>query len=182
MRKIILNLAVSLDSYIEGPNGEYDWCIMDEDMNFPGFLDSIDTIFFGRRSYDLFTRITPQTSSPPEELDMLAIMQAKKKYVFSHVLSSVADPEVTVIKPPYHDRIKALQREPGKDIWLYGGANLVTSFVNADLIDEYQLSVHPIILGGGKPLFIDIVKRVGLKLIDTKTYRSGVVNLIYSRA
>lgn len=180
MRKIILNLAVSLDGYIEGPNGEYDWCIMDDDMDFNGFLNRVDTIFFGRRSYEVFSRYTPSPGAPPEEQALYAITQAKKKYVFSYVLTS-DDPSITVIKGPFHERVKALKQEPGKDIWLYGGANLITSFVNTGLIDEYHLSVHPIILGAGKPLFTDILPRVGLTLKETKTYRSGVVGLFYSK-
>ncbi len=182
MRKIILDLAVSLDSFIEGPNGEYDWCIMDEDMNFPEFLNSIDTIFYGRRSYELFANYTPADSAPDLEKEIFTLSQKKKKYVFSYVLESVADPAATVINSHFHDRVKAIQQEPGRDIWLYGGANLITNFVNAGLVDEYRLSVHPIILGAGKPLFADIVKRVGLKLTGTKTYRSGVVTLFYGKA
>jgi len=182
MRKIILDLAVSLDSYIEGPNGEYDWCIMDEDMDFPGFLNNIDAIFYGRRSYELFGNYTPADSAPALEKEIFALSKAKKKYVFSYVLESIDDPSVTIINNHFHDRVKAIQQEPGKDIFLFGGANLITNFVNAGLVDEYRLSVHPIVLGAGKPLFADIVKRVGLKLTGTKTYRSGVVTLFYSRA
>ena len=66
-----------------------------------------------------------------------------------------------------------------KNIWLYGGASLITTFVNLGLVDEYRLSIHPVILGSGKPLFIDIYKRTNLKLVDTKSFSSGVVQLCY---
>jgi dihydrofolate reductase len=70
-------------------------------------------------------------------------------------------------------------KQPGKDIWLYGGASLITTFINLGLVDEFRLSVHPIILGEGKPLFIDIKQRVNLTIVNTKTFSSGVVQLIY---
>lgn len=181
MRKIILNLAVSLDGYIEGPNGEYDWCIMDDDMNFSGFLNSIDTIFFGRRSYEVFKQYTPLPTAPQSEQEIYTLTQAKKKYVFSYVLNAAADPSVTIINSPFHDYVTTLKQQPGKDIWLFGGANLITSFANASLIDEYQLSIHPIILGAGKPLFTDILRRIPLTLKQSQTFRSGVTQLSYTQ-
>lgn len=104
-------------------------------------------------------------------------MKDKKNYVFSRTLKSVKN--ATLISEDAVDEVKKIKRESGKDIHLFGGASLITTFVNADLIDEYQLAVHPILLGAGKPLFIDIKERKNLKLIDTKVYSTGLVILIY---
>lgn len=90
-----------------------------------------------------------------------------------------ADDKATFINDNILEEVLKLKNEPGKDIWLYGGANLITTFINLGLIDEFRLSVHPVILGEGKPLFINIKQRLNLKLVNTRTFSSGVVQLIY---
>ncbi|PHF26357.1 hypothetical protein COF72_28720, partial [Bacillus pseudomycoides] len=77
------------------------------------------------------------------------------------------------------EEVNKLKNKPGKDIWLYGGVCLITTFTNLGLVDEFRLSVHPVILGEGKPLFIDIKQRLNLKMVNTRTFSSGVVQLIY---
>ena len=79
----------------------------------------------------------------------------------------------------FQREVKKLKNKPGKDIWLYGGASLITTFIDLGLVDEFRLSVHPVILGEGRPLFINIKQRLNLKLINTRTFSSGVVQLIY---
>lgn len=177
-RRIVLDLAVSLDGFIEGPNGEVDWCIMDEEMDFPAFLHGIDTIFYGRKSYELWGQYTPEENSSDMERGMWDLVHSKKKYVFSKSLSK-GDHEAIIIKDNISDEVSEIRKEPGKDIWLYGGASLITTFLNLGLIDEYRLSIHPVVLGAGKPLFIDIKDRLNLKLINTRTFASGVVQLCY---
>jgi dihydrofolate reductase len=87
--------------------------------------------------------------------------------------------KVPLIKDNVEEEVKKIKQQPGKDIHLFGGASLVTTFVNADLIDEYQLAVHPIILCAGKPLFMDIKERKKLRLVDSKAYQTGLVMLSY---
>jgi dihydrofolate reductase len=77
------------------------------------------------------------------------------------------------------EEVNKLKDKPGKDIWLYGGASLITTFIKLGLVDEFRLSVHPIVLGEGKPLFMDIQERLNLKLVHTRSFSSGVVQLIY---
>ena len=77
------------------------------------------------------------------------------------------------------EEVIKLKNQPGKDIWLYGGASLITTFINLRLVDEFRLSLHPVILGEGKPLFNDIKQRLNLKLVNTRTFSSGVVQLVY---
>lgn len=181
MKKIILSAAISLDGHMEGPNGEYDWCLMDEEMDFAGFFDSIDTIFYGRKSYDLFARNKPETFQSEEERKMYETSNSKKKYVFSHSLTSVPEPD-TIINGDIAAAVQQLKNEPGKDIWLFGGASLLTTFINLDLVDEYRLGLHPIILGAGHALFTQISQRTHVQLVQTRTFKNGVVELVYHRA
>ena len=178
MRKVILDVAISLDGYIEGPNGEYDWCFMDQDYGFTDLMNRIDTIFYGRKSWELFGNYTPPEKASDIELKLFEMTERKKKYVFSRTLKKAGG--ATIINNNVKEEVNKIKAEPGKDIHLFGGASLITTFVNFNLIDEYQLAVHPIILGAGKPLFKDISERKKLKLVDVKTYSTGLVILIYN--
>lgn len=177
MKNLILDLAVTLDGFIEGPNGEIDWCIMDDDMDFDGFLSTIDTIFYGRVSYDTWGNFQPQANASEAELRLWQGVHSKKKYVFSS--QHRQDGKATFISTNIVNEVSAIKNENGKDIWLYGGASLIKTFIQAGLIDIYRISVHPVALGGGKPLFEDLKGRLNLNLIKTNTFKSGVVQLIY---
>ncbi|WP_050615556.1 dihydrofolate reductase family protein [Bacillus testis] len=177
-RRIILDLAVTLDGFIEGKNGEVDWCIMDSEMGFINFLNQIDTILYGRKSYDQWGQYTPKIEDTDTEKEMWELVHSKEKYVFSRTQKRT-DHKAIFINENIPEEVNKLKNKPGKDIWLYGGASLITNFINLGLVDEFRLSVHPVILGEGKPLFIDIKQRLNLKLINTRTFSSGVVQLIY---
>lgn len=177
MKKIILNLAVTLDGFIEGPNGEIDWCIMDDDMDFGTFLDRVDTLFYGRVSYDAWGNYQPEANASDAEKEMWQNIHAKNKIVFTS--QDRADGKATFIATDLVNRVAEIKQQSGKDIWLYGGANLIKTFIDLGLIDVYQISVHPIALGSGKPLFEDLKSRVPLKLIDARVFKSGVVALTY---
>lgn len=180
MKKVILNLAVSLDGFIEGPNGEVDWCIMDEDMGFDAFLDSVDTLFYGRVSYDAWGNYQPELQAPESEQKMWQAIHAKNKFVFSH--QQRTDNRATFIATDIAAKINEIKQQGGKDIWLYGGASLIQSFIQAGLIDCYKISVHPLVLGSGKPLFEAMQQRLNLTLTGTRVFRSGVVELSYEPA
>ena len=168
MRKIILGLAVSLDGFIEGPNGEYDWCFTDQDYGLSDFFKRIDTIFMGRKSYELAQTMAGENP-----------WKGMTTYVFSKTLKELKGENVKLITGDIEKQISDLRKQPGKDIWMFGGAELLTTFVNSGWIDEYWLSVHPIILGGGKSLFQNIASRKKLKLTDHKVYETGLVSLRY---
>jgi dihydrofolate reductase len=168
MRKIILNVAVSLDGLIEGPNGEFDWCFSDQDYGMTDFLNGIDTIFIGRKSYEVLIKMDPNS------------FQDKDRFVFSKSLKDV-EGGFKLINSPIEEFVRNSTAKKGKDIWLFGGANLLTGFLQANLVDELQLAVHPIVLGSGKPLFENINGRIHFKLIDSKTYSSGLVQLYYEK-
>lgn len=169
MRKIILQLAVSLDGFIEGPNGEFDWCFTDDDYGMTEFFNRIDAIFIGRKSYEL--TLTMGGSTPPG-------FPALKEYVFSNSLNKVEGDRI-LVSGDIAKEVNKIKTEPGKDIWLYGGTSLTTAFINLDLVDEMALAVHPVLLGAGKLLFQNIPGRVPLQLINTQTYPTGLVMLSY---
>ncbi|UPK41297.1 dihydrofolate reductase family protein [Paenibacillus pabuli] len=176
-RKIILDLAVTLDGFIEGTNGEIDWCIMDAEMGFDHFLNQVDTILYGRKSYDLWGQFTPEELTESDQ-KFWGLVHSKEKYVFSRTKMGT-DQKAIFINDHILEEVNKLKNKPGKDIWLYGGASLITTFINLGLVDEFRLSVHPVVLGEGKPLFVDIKQRLNLKMVKTRTSSSGVVQLIY---
>lgn len=167
MKKIILGLAVSLDGFIEGPKGEYDWCFTDQDYGMSDFFNRIDTVFMGRKTYEMALGMKGSGGLPK-----------MKEYIFSNTLDTVKEGAV-LVKGDIAKQIAKIKKGEGKDIWLFGGAGLTSSLMNQELVDEISLAVHPVILGGGKPLFSEINKRIKLKLIDTKTYNTGLVSLTY---
>ena len=166
MRKIIVNLCCSLDSFIEGANGEIDWCFTDQDYGMTPFLHQVDTIIFGRHSYVQLLEMAP------------GAFDDKQRIVISETLKS-DKPNTVIISSNIKKEIHKLIDQPGKDIWFFGGASLLSTFLNLDLIDELMIAVHPLILGSGKPLFKNINQRKNLKLTDTKTYSTGLVQLFY---
>ena len=169
MRKVILGVAVSLDGLIEGPNGEYDWCFTDQDYGFIAFFNRVDTIFVGRKTYEMSLGMEGGGAGFPKF----------KEYIFSTTIDKVKE-GATLIKDNIKIEVEKIKKDSGKDIWLFGGASLTTSLMNLGLVDEVSLAVHPILLGSGKPLFKNIKDRINLTLLDTKTYSTGLVSLTYS--
>lgn len=169
MRKVILGVAVSLDGFIEGANGEYDWCLTDQDYGFSDFFKRVDTIFVGRKTYEMSLGMEGGAAGFPKF----------KEYIFSTTFDKVKD-GATLIKDNIKNEVEKIKKDKGKDIWLFGGAGLTTSLMNLGLVDELSLALHPILLGHGKPLFNNIKDRIKLTLVDTKTYSSGLVSLTYN--
>jgi dihydrofolate reductase len=168
MRKIIVGVAISLDGYIEGPNGEYDWCFTDSDYGLGEFYKRIDALIMGRKTYEVMQK----------EDDGSQGFSKMSTYVFSNTLDKVKKGAV-LLNGDLRTEVERIKNSPGKDIWLFGGAMLTSALLNLRLVDEVWLSVHPIVLGGGKPLFEGVEGRINLKLIEEKTYASGLVSLWY---
>lgn len=178
-----MDLAVTLDGFIEGPNGEIDWCIVDEGSDFAEsdfglFLKSVDTVFYGRVSYELWGNYQPEYTAPDGIKSIFESVHRMKKYVFSNTVDSI-DGAAAVIGRNLFEDVMRIKNEPGKDIWLYGGGKLITTFINLGLVDVFRLAVHPVVLGSGKPLFEDIRQQNYLKLISATSSESGVVMLNY---
>lgn len=174
MRKIILGLAVSLDGFIEGPNGEFDWCFTDQDYGLSDFFKRIDAVFYGRKSFQLSEQMSAGGDGIPG-------MPKMKEYVFSNTLTKIKEGAV-IVSGDTKEEVEKIKQEPGKDIWLFGGAALTSSLMNLGLVDEIWLSIHPILLGSGKPLFTGINDRIPLQLLESKTYETGLVSVKYTLA
>lgn len=174
MRKLILGLAITLDGYIEGPNGEFDWCFTDQDYGLNEFFTGIDAIFIGRKSYEI-----AQQFAESNDGEVIPGMPQLTEYVFSKTLKSAKNGAILIAEDAM-DKARKIKEQPGKDIWLYGGASLAEAMMNEGLVDELWLSVHPILLGGGKPLFGRSGSRTHLTLIDSKSYPTGLLSLRYS--
>ncbi|MCB0711867.1 MAG: dihydrofolate reductase [Ignavibacteriae bacterium] len=171
MRKLLLNLAVSLDGLIEGPNGEYDWCFTDQDYGMAEFFNRIDALFIGRKSYEMMLGMGGDSVEIPG-------MPKLTEYVFSNSLEEV-NANAILVSGDIVSQVEKIKGEEGKDIWLFGGADLTEALMNAGLVDELSLAVHPIVLGAGKPLFAGVNRRVHLDLINSKPWSSGLVTLNY---
>ncbi len=163
MRKVILGVAISLDGLIEGPNGEYDWCPPPSEPELTEFMDGIDSIFFGRKSFEL---VGPDA------------FPGKKSFVFSNSLKAVKGTDTHLINGDIVSTVNNMKMESGKNIWLFGGASLTTTFLNDNLVDELWLGVVPIVLGKGKPLFQNIDQRKHFRLKEV-TQKEGYLSVVY---
>jgi dihydrofolate reductase len=185
MRKLIAEMAVSLDGFIEGPKGEMDWLEplpsgVQASTFFNTFLSAFDTIFYGRVAYERFGVEGALNPSLPEEQRLLSSKANNmRKYVFSRKLKHVAGNGM-VISNNVEAEVRRIKEEDGRDIWLCGGACITKSLSTLNLIDEYILAVQPVILGSGKPLFHTMTERMRLKLVDKKKLPSGIVLLRYN--
>ncbi|HYV95238.1 MAG TPA: dihydrofolate reductase family protein [Chitinophagales bacterium] len=173
MKKVVLNVAVSIDGFIAGPNGEYDWCFTDQDYGMKDFLSRIDTTLMGRKTFELMQQQGQETFS------------GMKNYVFSKTLSSSPNNLVQIVSGDVKSFVNELKKDPdgsgGKDLWLFGGGELIKTFFDDDLIDEMMLAIHPLLLGSGIPLFPQSGKRHEFTLKDCKTYPTGLVQVFYKR-
>lgn len=184
MRPVIFEASISLDGFIEGPNGEMDWLVERGDGMFDGqtFFDGYDTMFFGRKAYE-------RIALPPdahvvlseEDREFFYLLHGMRKYVFSRRTKHVRGNGM-VVCDNLVEEVNRIRLEHGKNILFCGGAEIFGTFVELDLIDEYVLLVHPVLLYGGKSLFADNRKSPDLKLIGKRNLNSGVVMLHYRPA
>jgi dihydrofolate reductase len=169
MRKVKLFVASSLDCYIAREDGGIDWLYTDADYGYEKFYDSIDTIIMGRKSYEqsLTFDVYPY--------------KGKKVYVFTRkkVRRNNNEQDCEYIDTNIQDFVTNLTQLIGKDIWLLGGGEIVSVLLNAGLVDEIILSIHPIILGTGIPLLRNIQKQVNLKLENSLSFERGLTQLCY---
>jgi dihydrofolate reductase len=188
MRKIIAGFVVSVDGFIEGPNGEVDWVDAWEDHF--DLIPQIDTCVLGSGMYPGYEQYwsavltnpggaLPFTGKPPTKGEIAYASFAEKTphVVLSRRLDSVAWKNTRIVRDL--EAIGQMKRQPGKDMYAVGGATLVSSLINAGLIVELRLVVHPILLGGGKALFKDVRERRALKFLGATPMGSDHVRLTY---
>jgi dihydrofolate reductase len=181
MRKIIVSNYVTIDGFFAGPNGEIDWFVWDEEtaQYSKELLGSVDTILFGRVTYELMASYWPTASPPTEDPVIIDAMNNLPKIVFSRTLEKTGWKNTRLVKEINKEEILKLKHQPGKGMVIYGSGSIVSTFTQLGLIDEYRLFVNPIVLGSGKSLFKDIRGKLNLKLVNTKTFKNGVVLLEY---
>lgn len=172
MRRIRYHVAASLDGYIAGPKGEYDWIVTDPDIDFEAIFAPFDTLLMGRGTYQL---ILDQGETGT---GMLAGMEV---VVFSDTLRPADHPRVTIVRRRgWKRKVAALRAKRGKDLWLFGGGLLFRSLLDAGLVDTVEIAVIPVLVGGGIPLLPPPAGRAKLRLTGHRVYpKSGTVFLEY---
>ncbi len=178
---IILFNMMTLDGYFAGPNGEIDWHHVDEEFNDFAIaqLNSAAGLIFGRVTYQLMASYWPTDSALRDDPQVAAKMNALPKIVFSKTLDRADWNNTLLVKATVASEIAKLKQAAGKDWFVFGSANLASALTGQGLIDEYRIMVNPVVLGSGEPLFPDLIKKLELRLTDSKSFRNGNVLLYY---
>jgi dihydrofolate reductase len=170
MRRLRYQVATSLDGYIAGPHGEFDWIVMDPDIDFAALFAQFDTAIMGRKTF-LATLQQGGNGTWPG-LDVV---------VFSRTLRPADYPAVSVVNSDPAENVRSLKARPGKDIWLFGGGELFRTLLEAGLVDTVEPAVVPVLLGGGIPMIPPPASRTKLSLCKHHLYpNSGIVLLEYT--
>lgn len=186
MRKLFLHIMMSLDGYIEDKNGGLDWHHADTEFEtyILDLLRNIDGMIYGRVSHQLLAGYWPTAGDNPEvsaaHMEMAQLMNHLPKYVITNGDYRTDWQNSEIISGDITAEIQRLKAMPGNDIPLFAGAKTLQSLMQLGLVDEYRILVHPVLLGGGTPLFADTETRTGFQLIDSKTFDSGKVLLTYT--
>jgi dihydrofolate reductase len=169
MRRVRYGVAMSLDGYIAGPKGEYDWIVMDPDIDFSVLMGRYDTLLVGRRTYETMLAQGEAGRTPGVEL-----------VVFSRTLKPTDHPGVTIVSRDAGEAVRALKAKPGKEIALFGGGELFRSLLDQGVVDTVEVAVIPVLLGGGIPLLPSPSPRATLKLTSHRLYaKTGTMLLEY---
>jgi dihydrofolate reductase len=168
MRKIRYIVAMSVDGYIAGPNGETDWIVNDPEVDFAAIWAQFDTALMGRRTYEVGKKRLGEKA-----------FAGITTIVFSRTMRPQDHPGVTVVSDLRADWVQTLKSQNGKDIWLFGGSELFRAFLDSGLVDSVEVSMIPVLLGSGVPLLPPPYSPAKLKLVGSNIYRSGRVSLAY---
>ena len=168
MRRLRYGVAMSLDGFIAGTNGEYDWIVHDPAIDFAAMFAQYDTLLMGRGTYEV-------ANAPGKSWDSFG----QRWIVVSTTLKPEDHPNVTILSSGVAEAVAAMKEQPGKDIWLFGGGILFRSLLDAGLVDTVEATVLPVLLGSGVPL-LSPGCRCALHLTESKTLSSGVLMLKYA--
>lgn len=182
MRKVKLQMQLSLDAYVSGPKGEMDWIDLNLDEAGISYINKItepvDCIILGRVLAQSFINYWEATANKTDSNTFSRKMSDTPKVVFSKTLK-VHDWSNTILANDVVEDINKLKNQEGGDIMVYGGGNLVSNLIKADLIDEFHFFINPVILGSGMPIFQGLLNRVKLTLVHSESFSSGKVALCY---
>lgn len=168
MRRVRYRVAASLDGYIADAKGGVDWIVSDRSMDWSEVYAGFDTVLLGRRTYEL----TQQPGAPPWP-------SGWRVFVFSKTLPSGERHGTTFVASDTAARVEALRAEDGRDVWLFGGGALASSLLAAGLVDLVEVTIVPVLLGGGIPLLAAGAPRTSLALSGSRAYPSGMITLRY---
>jgi dihydrofolate reductase len=168
MRNLRYNVACSLDGFIAGPSGEYDWIIEDHSIDFGALFAEFDLFVMGRKTYEV---LRAQGEQDPT--------LSRSVIVASRTLSTTDRPNVRVVGEGIADVVAKLKNGPGKDIWLFGGGNLARTLFDANLVDTVEVAVMPILLSIGLPI-LPAGNKISLELQSAKSLPSGIQMLKYA--
>jgi dihydrofolate reductase len=187
MRKVILSVNITLDGFMAGPRGELDWHMQqwNDEMGEYAFqqLSNTDTILVGRVTYQAMANFWPQAFKGPGskkgDIAYAHMMNSYPKIVFSKTLSTVDWRNSRLVKENIREEVVNMKQQPGKDMIMWGGVGIVSTFIQMGLIDEYRVWVAPVILGNGMRPGLDAKANSVLQLLNTVTFSNGVVMLCY---
>jgi dihydrofolate reductase len=186
MRKIILWMSVSVDGYIEGPDHDISWHMVDDELHayVNAELDRLGAFLHGRVTYQLMEGYWPTADQDPDSpepvKEFARIWRDKPKIVYSRTLER-AGWNTTIVRDVVTEEVETLKAEPGGDMSI-GGADIAAEFMRHGLIDEFRIYVHPVAIGTGTPLFPPAGPRIDMRLVGTRVFGNGVVLLHYRRA
>jgi len=186
MRKVVLFMHLSLDGFAGGPNGELDFLTYDQELEqyADELVKTVGSPIYGRTTYQLMEGYWPTVLTKPDAprhaLEHARWVENVPKIVFSRTLNEVTWNNTLLIKDNIAEEVKKLKQQPGKDLAIFGSPGLATTFIDLGLIDEYKLTVHPVIQGNGISVFRNNTVKSTLKLLDAKTLKSGVLTLHYA--
>jgi dihydrofolate reductase len=181
MRKIFAFILTTLDGYYEGPNQEFDfWCIDEEFDRFAvEQLDEVDTLLFGRVTYEGMAAYWPTPQGEQDDPKLAARMNGLSKIVVSRTLDKAEWVNTRLIKGDVAEELMKVKHQPGKDIAILGSSDLTVSLLQIGLVDEVRIMVNPIVLGAGNSVFRTADQRIGLELLNSRAFDSGNVLLYY---
>ncbi|WP_406455214.1 dihydrofolate reductase family protein [Streptomyces sp. NBC_01622] len=188
MRKISYMMSVSLDGFLEGPDRDISWHLVDDELHqhMNDTLRPMGAFVDGRVTHELMAAFWPTADADPDAsavtAEFAAIWRDKPKIVYSRTLpGGPAEWNTTIVSEVVPEELRALKEQPGGDLCL-GGADLAATFFRLDLVDEIKVYVHPVLIGRGKRMFPEADTHTALRLVETHTFGNGVVLLRYERA
>ncbi len=184
MRKVIFFMLTSLDGYFEGPDRDINWHHVDDEFDEFAVeqVNTVDTLLFGRVTYELMASYWPTPAAKTDDPVVAEKMNTTPKIVFSKTLKKVDWEQTKLIQDNFVEEILKLKGQPGQDLIIFGSSDLAVTFIEHGLIDEFRIMVNPIVLGNGKTLFKGLKDKLNLKLLKTRTFKSGNVLLYYEPA